>query len=229
MEENKETQYRFNGDEALKKSAPDKAFYIVKEEVIDGKKKKLSKSISVGMIHASGGPAKFYIHAFIYDTFKEVFKGLKYEITEEDYKLFQTYKGDKRRINLFVKASKGEVIVKKKSVMRFAGIRMTEDLYEELSANAKQCNMTFSDYCRTLLQGKTPTVALTQNEMATMQQVVQFRTDVMKFAGAYFSVLRGIPNKDRPYFIVTGESFGFWRDYIKKGLICLERLIEKCK
>ena len=221
MEENKETQYRFNGDEALKKSAPDKAFYLAHEEVAEGKHKKSYHTVSVNMIHVSGGPAKFYIHAFVYDTFKKVFKGLKYEISEEDYKLFQTYKGDKRRINLFVKASKGEVIVKKKSV--------TEDLYEELSANAKQCNMTFSDYCRTLLQGKTPTVALTQNEMATMQQVVQFRTDVMKFAGAYFSVLRGIPNKDRPYFIVTGESFGFWRDYIKKGLICLERLIEKCK
>lgn len=229
MEENKETQYQFNGDEALKKSAPDKAFYLVNEEVVDVKTKKQIKQITVGLIHVSGGPARFYIHGFIYDAFKNVFRMVKYEITEEEYKLFQTYKGDKRRINLFVKASKGEILIKKKFVMRFAGIRMTEELYEELAANAKKCNMTFSDYCRTLLQGKTPTVALTPDEMETMQKIVQFRTDVMKFAGAYSNVLHGVPYQERPNFIVTGASFEFWREYLKKGLKCLDRLIDKCK
>ena len=106
---------------------------------------------------------------------------------------------------------------------------MTAELAEELTANAAKCNMSFSDYCRTLLQGKTPTVALTPDEMEVMKNIVQYRTDVMKFAGAYFKVLRGIPNNERPHYIVSGESFGFWRSYIQKGLKCLDRLIDKCK
>ena len=66
-------------------------------------------------------------------------------------------------------------------------------------------------------------------EMEVMKNIVQYRTDVMKFAGAYFKVLRGIPNNERPHYIVSGESFGFWRSYIQKGLKCLDRLIDKCK
>ena len=72
-------------------------------------------------------------------------------------------------------------------------------------------------------------MALTPDEMEVMKNIVQYRTDVMKFAGAYFKVLRGVPNSERPNYIVAGESFAFWRTYIQKGLKSLDRLIDKCK
>lgn len=229
MEEKKETIYRFNGDEALQKASPGKAFFLVTEDVASGKTKKVFTPISVLDVHISGGPERFYIHAFICNKTKNVYQGLKYEITADEYQKFQQYKGDKRRINLLLKASGGFLVVRKNAATVIKGIRMTSELAEELTANAAKCNMSFSDYCRTLLQGKTPTVALTPDEMEVMKNIVQYRTDVMKFAGAYFKVLRNIPNNERPHYIVSGESFGFWRSYIQKGLKCLDRLIDKCK
>ena len=222
MEEKKETIYRFNGDEALQKASPGKAFYLVTEDVASGKSKKVFMPILVLDVHISGGPERFYIHAFICKKTKNAYQGLKYEITADEYQKFQQYKGDKRRINLLLKASDGSLVVKKNAATVIKGIRMTAELADELTANAAKCNMSFSDYCRTLLQGKTPTVAL-------MKNIVQYRTDVMKFAGAYFKVLRGVPNSERPNYIVAGESFAFWRTYIQKGLKCLDRLIDKCK
>lgn len=229
MEEKKETIYRFNGDEALQKASPGKAFFLVTEDVASGKTKKVFTPISVLDVHISGGPERFYIHAFICNKTKNAYQGLKYEITADEYQKFQQYKGDKRRINLLLKASGGFLVVRKNAATVIKGIRMTSELAEELTANAAKCNMSFSDYCRTLLQGKTPTVALTPDEMEVMKNIVQYRTDVMKFAGAYFKVLRNIPNNERPHYIVSGESFGFWRLYIQKGLKCLDRLIDKCK
>lgn len=229
MEEKKETIYRFNGDEALQKASPGKAFFLVTEDVASGKTKKVFTPISVLDVHISGGPERFYIHAFICNKTKNAYQGLKYEITADEYQKFQQYKGDKRRINLLLKASGGFLVVRKNAATVIKGIRMTSELAEELTANAAKCNMSFSDYCRTLLQGKTPTVALTPDEMEVMKNIVQYRTDVMKFAGAYFKVLRNIPNNERPHYIVSGESFGFWRSYIQKGLKCLDRLIDKCK
>lgn len=229
MEEKKETIYRFNGDEALQKASPGKAFYLVTEDVASGKNKKVFTPISVAGVHVSGGPDRFYIHAFISNNIRKCWQALRYEITADEYQKFQQYKGDKRRINLLLKASGGSIVVKKNAATVIKGIRMTAELAEELTANAAKCNMSFSDYCRTLLQGKTPTVALTPDEMEVMKNIVQYRTDVMKFAGAYFKVLRGVPNSERPNYIVAGESFAFWRTYIQKGLKCLDRLIDKCK
>lgn len=229
MEEKKETIYRFNGDEALQKASPGKAFYLVTEDVASGKSKKVFMPILVLDVHISGGPERFYIHAFICKKTKNAYQGLKYEITADEYQKFQQYKGDKRRINLLLKASGGSLVVKKNAATVIKGIRMTAELADELTANAAKCNMSFSDYCRTLLQGKTPTVALTPDEMKVMKNIVQYRTDVMKFAGAYFKVLRGVPNSERPNYIVAGESFAFWRTYIQKGLKCLDSLIDKCK
>ena len=104
MEEKKETIYRFNGDEALQKASPGKAFYLVTEDVASGKSKKVFMPILVLDVHISGGPERFYIHAFICKKTKNAYQGLKYEITADEYQKFQQYKGDKRRINLLLKA-----------------------------------------------------------------------------------------------------------------------------
>ena len=81
MEEKKETIYRFNGDEALQKASPGKAFYLVTEDVASGKSKKVFIPILVLDVHISGGPERFYIHAFICKKTKNTYLGLKYEIT----------------------------------------------------------------------------------------------------------------------------------------------------
>ena len=54
MEEKKETIYRFNGDEALQKTSPGKAFYLVTEDVASGKSKKVFMPILVLDVHISG-------------------------------------------------------------------------------------------------------------------------------------------------------------------------------
>ncbi len=59
MEEKKETIYRFNGDEALQKASPGKAFYLVTEDVASGKSKKVFMPILVLDVHISGGPERF--------------------------------------------------------------------------------------------------------------------------------------------------------------------------
>lgn len=79
MEEKKETIYRFNGDEALQKASPGKAFYLVTEDVASGKSKKVFMPILVLDVHISGGPERFYIHAFICKKTKNAYQGLKCE------------------------------------------------------------------------------------------------------------------------------------------------------
>lgn len=68
---------------------------------------------------------------------------MKYEITADEYQKFQQYKGDKRRINLLLKASGGSLVVKKNAATVIKGIRMTAELADELTANAAKCNMSF--------------------------------------------------------------------------------------
>lgn len=77
MEEKKETIYRFNGDEALQKASPGKAFYLVTEDVASGKSKKVFMPILVLDVHISGGPERFYIHAFICKKNEECLSGIE--------------------------------------------------------------------------------------------------------------------------------------------------------
>lgn len=228
MEENKETIYKFDGSAFLNEVEPDKKFFIkiIKKE----DKRTIYKEVTIGKVWASGGPTKYYIHAELAKVEKQPYGRVhSFEISEEEYRRFIAYKGDKRRLNLLIKAAAGFLVIKKNPATVIKGIRMTEELAAELTANAAKCNMSFSDYCRTLLQGKTPMVALNQDELSVLEKIVQFRIDVLKFAGAYFNVLRSIPNQQRPNYLVAGESFEFWRNYLRNGLKCLDRLIEKCK
>ena len=64
MEEKKETIYRFNGDEALQKASPGKAFYLVTEDVASGKSKKVFMPILVLDVHISVQNGSTYMLSF---------------------------------------------------------------------------------------------------------------------------------------------------------------------
>lgn len=207
--------------ESMQKASPDKAFYLMSEEKSASKTKKVFTPISVTGVHVSGGPDKFYIHAFILNKISKTWQGLKYEITADEYQKFQKYKGDKRRINLLVNASKHQLVVKKVVASKHIDIRVTPDLYDELSRQAALCKMTISDYCREHLKGVQPR-SISQKEEEFIDNLSELRSDFIGFKNALSGFLKRLPAEERVGCLVEGLEARKWRQYLINALVYID-------
>lgn len=228
MEDKKETIYRFQGSAFLKEIEPEKAFFLhVKTLQKDTPSVDDWKRVSVGDVHVSGGPEKYYIHAEIFRQDTGVSLQRKYEISEDDYRYFQIYKGNKRRLDLLTKAAEGHLAIRKIVASKHIDLRVTPEFYEELSEGAKQCKMSLSDYCREHLKGKKPRAKLTDEELSMMMKMIRIHDDILNFRNALGGYLKGRLPQERVTMLIEGESLTWWRQYIKKSLICLDKFIQK--
>lgn len=228
MNQDNETRYRFEGKDLLKEVAPDKRFFLrLKLKKEDGSEEIGYEPTTIGKVWASGGPDKFYIHAEVKMLHDTRIREWKYNISESEYKDFQMNKHSRKRLQLLTKASNGLIVIRKNTASKFVGIRMTEELYEKLSVNAKKCNMSLSDYCREQLAGNKTYAALTDEETKMLDELSKLRLDFLNFRNALLGVLKKIPLEERLHYMIDGESARVWRDHLKQALLLIDDFLEK--
>ena len=219
----KDTICRFNVEAFINKNEPDKCFYelnVVTDE--KNQKKDVWNPITVGNVWITDGPKEFQIHITISGREE---KPLVFPISEEQYKKFQSYKGDKRRLNLIAKATKGKLSYRNMRKSEMLVVRMTPYRMRKFEEAADRSNLSTSAYARQLLEGKEPKAALTDKEAADMQELVKLRADMLYFYDAVKGELAKIPRDQRTSFIVLGMPYQQFRDYIRAALIKLDKMI----
>ena len=228
MNQDNETRYRFEGKDLLKEAASDKRFFLrLKLKKEDGSEVIEYEPTTLGKVWVSGGPDKFYIHAEVKRLNDIHVREWRYNISESEYKDFQMNKHSRKRLQLLTKASGGLIVVRKNKASKFVGIRMTEELYEKLSVNAKKCNMSLSDYCREQLAGNKTYAALTDEETKMLDELSKWRLDFLNFRNALIGVLKRIPQEERLGYMINGESAKTWRDHLKQALLFIDDFLEK--
>lgn len=228
MEQITETIYQFNADAYLKSIDSELHFYEKLEIPIDEDHFEIAyEKISVGKVWVTTGPKNCQIHADIQSL--TLGEDVTKEITLEQYRRFLNYKGEKRRLNMFLMVWKNLIFLKKEKATKHIDIRVTPDLYKELSETAKVCSKNLSDYCRDILKGKTPKAALSDEETKLILELAGLRNDIVHFRNALTGYLSGMPKEQRLSLLIEGKSLSWYRENIVRSLTLLNRFIDNIK
>lgn len=228
MDQQKETIYKISGDTFLSQYEPKKEFYLKTDILTDENEvKKVWMPVTVLEVWVSSGPKYYEIHAKIDMVPDPVL--LEYCITEKQYKKWMSYKGDRRRMGVLLAEAKGDLRLKKIVANKHVDIRMTDSLYRELFDGARKAKMSMSEYCRQQLEGKKPRAALSPDEFEAMMDLTRLRADIQRFSAATTGYLGQLPKEQRLQYIVEGQAMTWWREYIKRALNRIDRLINKEK
>ncbi len=219
-----DTIYRFNADSFIKQNEPDKSFYESVVIPVDENNDKIEwHPVTIGTVWITAGPKECQIHIPVTGNFENY--TLDLPITDEQYKKFQKYKGDKRRLNLVAKVSKGKLKFRNLNKTEMLVVRMNPHQMNLFSRDATLCGLSNSDYARKLLEGKRPRAAFTEEEKAMIENLIKLRSDMLNFYNATKGELAKIPRENRTAFIVLGMPYARFRDYIRAALIMLDKMI----
>lgn len=146
------------------------------------------------------------------------------EDTEKDYKLLMV----KRRLLLL-----NDLLIKNRAPFRMREyqakdticLRVTKRLYDELSKGADECNMNLSQYCISILDGKRPKAALTDEELELMKNVKTLRSDYQLMENAIYNQLKGLTRDEIFAKVIEGKEFDFWRRFLLASKSVIDDLI----
>lgn len=228
MEQNTETIYQFNADAYLKTIDPELHFYERVERFIDAEHSEIVwEKISVRKVWVTTGPKNCQIHAEIDSLSLEDF--LTKEITPVQYRKFLNYKGEKRRLNMFLDLWKGQVWMRREKATKHIDLRVSPEFYEVLSKGAKASKKNLSNYCRDILKGKVPKAALSDEETKLILELVGLRNDIVHFRNALTGYLSGMSKEQRLSLLIEGKSLSWYRENIVRSLTVLNRFIDNAK
>lgn len=225
MEYNKETRYRFDGESLLREVAPDKKFYVrIRQKHKDGEVKFKYIPAKIASVWVSDGPHEFFLH--VEKKWGAIcnFMENRFPISEEDYKLFQRKDGT-YRLKLLTKVSGGNIVIRKNVASKHIDIRVTPELYAELSTDAEKCNMPLSDYCREHLKGKKPRAALDAAERELMDKTGRLCSHLSHFSSAMKGAMKDMSSDERLNYIMFGKSFEEYRKDIDQAVKLLNNFL----
>ncbi len=218
------SNYTFNGSEALAKSREDYKFYEVN---IDDVGEKYIFATTVNEVSVYTDDDKTYHMKANCDS--EVFNNytLDYIISKKEYFDFiNTKKKGEFRLKMFLKYSKQDLLVKKVWKNKHIDIRMTEDLYDQICADAKACKLEPSAYLRQLAKKKRPRKALSNDEFKIMSDFVKVYRNYENFFNAAVGTLKGMSADEKLKYIIESHAYSWWRKYLLEGMPIMKRMIE---
>lgn len=226
--EEKETRYKCNGKALLNALEPDRGFYYKRINRDRSVSKKYSfEAIQVFDMTVSGGPDKFYLHANIAESGATCMQRQSYEISEEDYKKFQLNKRGKYRLDLLTKASGGLIVRRKETASKRIDMRVRASTYEQLSASAKKCNMSVTEYCRKVCEEGKVVAAFTDSEIELMTNIRQLSSHLSHYAAFLKNgIFQEMSKRDRLEYLATGESLQDYRREIKQVVTFLHKFVK---
>ena len=229
LENMTETIYKFDGDAALKEFRPGTRWMEATVSTVSGSDREVVEwhPVRVGKVWISGDKgAQKLIHISVLrgDGTEEVFHR---KISDDQYRNFIKNKANGRRINFVLRTEKNHLKVAKKLASKNINIRVTPELYEELTHGAKLKGASLSNYCRDLLKGKTVHAALTEEEQQSIKQLSQIRDDVQNYFNLLRGWLRGVSQEERLVRLIEGHDYTWYRRYINQALKYIDGIIQK--
>ena len=221
-----ETRYKVNGLALLSALDSTKGFFYKQANRFrTGSGKYIYIPIKVFDMTISGGPEKFYLHAMIAASGDTYMTRNDFEISENDYKKFQQTKSKWFRLELLTKASNGLIVTKKIVASKHIDIRVTEELYNQLSQEAEKCKIPVSEYCRRHLEGKKPVAAFSEKEREDMNKILQLSSDLVHYKSALEnSFFKTLSTDERIRFLGTSDELSKFRMKIQEAVQVINKL-----
>ena len=132
-------------------------------------------------------------------------------ISRQRYNLFVGYKLDVHRVDLIEKVLHGK----------------TKRLLEELRAGAKKCGQSLSQYCISLLSGKHPRAAFSEEELELLRNLKKERADVLLMFNAMIAELASLPDAERMRVVINDKSYDWWREHLITALEFFDQMRDR--
>lgn len=228
------TSEMIQGSQLIKKVRPEKGFFIkTRERYIskDGNEHSrfIWEPVTVGDMWVEKIGGKCHINFILHRSDGSV-NQIDQPISQQRFNLYVGYKFDANRIDLIEKIlqeNRNGLCVKRYSATKLLHVKVTQMLWEELIGNAKKCGQNLSQYCLTLLRGKQPRAAFSEEELELLRSLKKTRSDVQLMFNGMVAEFAKIPEAERLRAVINARSFDWWREHLITALEFFDKMREK--
>ena len=151
-------------------------------------------------------------------------------ISRQRFNLFVGYKLDAHRVDLIDKVlrkNRTGLHIRKWTATEMLHLKVTKRLMDELLGNAEKCGQNLSQYCTTLLSGKHPRAAFTDEELDLLRNLKKSRGDVLLQFNAMVAEFAHKSDEERFRAVIYGKSFDWWREHLITALEFFDRMRDR--
>ena len=225
----------FQGSQLIEKTRPEKGFFIKSKKRYlspkDGREhSKFSwEPVTVGDLWVDETDRKCQMHFVVYRSSGSI-EQVDQPISRQSYTLFGSYKLDAHRVDLIDKVlrkNRTGLRIRKWTATEMLHLKVTKRLLDELRENAEKCGQNLSQYCTTLLSGKHPRAAFTEEELDLLRNLKKSRGDVEFQFIAMVAEFKNKSPEERMKAVISGKSYEWWREYLITALEFLDNIKDK--
>ena len=225
----------FQGSQLIEKTRPEKGFFIKSKKRYlspkDGREhSKFSwEPVTVGDLWMDETDRKCQMHFVVYRSSGSI-EQVDQPISRQSYTLFGSYKLDAHRVDLIDKVlrkNRTGLRIRKWTATEMLHLKVTKRLMDELLGNAEKCGQNLSQYCTTLLSGKHPRAAFTDEELDLLRNLKKSRGDVEFQFIAMVAEFKNKSPEERMKAVISGKSYEWWREYLITALEFLDNIKDK--
>ena len=226
---------KFQGSQLIEKTRPEKGFFIKSKKRYlspkDGREhSKFSwEPVTVGDLWVDETDRKCQMHFVVYRNSGSI-EQVDQPISRQSYTLFGSYKLDAHRVDLIDKVlrkNRTGLRIRKWTATEMLHLKVTKRLMDELLGNAEKCGQNLSQYCTTLLSGKHPRAAFTEEELDLLRNLKKSRGDVEFQFIAMVAEFKNKSPEERMKAVISGKSYEWWREYLITALEFLDNIKDK--
>ena len=212
----------FQGSQLIEKTRLEKGFFIKSKERCFSQKDdkwhtKFSwEPVTVGDLWVDENDGKCQMHFRVRMADDTMFQ-VDQPISRQRFNLFVGYKLDAHRVDLIEKVLRGNksgLCIRKWVATELLHMKVTKRLLEELRAGAKKCGQSLSQYCISLLSGKHPRAAFSEEELELLRNLKKERADVLLQFNAMVAEFAHKPDEERFRAVIHGKSYDWWREHL---------------
>ena len=235
MFENKDTTTKFQGSLLVEETRPEKGFFIKSKKrcfsLRDDKwhSKFTWEPVVVSDLWVDETEGKCQMHFRVRMADDTRFQ-VDQPISRQRYNLFVSYKLDAHRVDLIEKVLHGNqsgLCIRKWIATELLHMKVTKRLLDELRANAKKCGQSLSQYCISLLSGKHPRVAFSEQELELLRNLKKERADVLLMFNAMIAEFAGLSDAERFRVVINGKSYDWWREHLITALEFFDQMRDR--
>ena len=185
--------------------------------------------VTVGDLWVDETDRKCQMHFVVYRSSGSI-EQVDQPISRQSYTLFGSYKLDAHRVDLIDKVlrkNRTGLRIRKWTATEMLHLKVTKRLMDELLGNAEKCGQNLSQYCTTLLSGKHPRAAFTEEELELLRNLKKSRGDVLLQFNAMVAEFAHKSDEERFRAVIHGKSFDWWREHLITALEFFDRMRDR--
>ena len=171
--------------------------------------------VTVGTIWVTDDDKKCQVHFIVNDGNK--ITQIDQPMSKPKYESFRGYRHDVDCIDLIdgvLKRNRLGLCLRRWTKEKYVRLKIPIFLFSELDEGRKKCGQSMNGYCIGLLSGKSPTAALTDDEIELLRQVKKVRSDVQLMFNAMVTEFGQMSDEQLMKLIIHGRRYYWWRDYL---------------